>query len=176
MTRTVGASAALILAGCVSVGIPTDPDAFSVEIKAVAHLRPAQAVALINGYDSEAKEELKVHPWVTWVFDVRRLTDTAITMLRRPLEKHAITLDAQAGKTITLRVHGMRGHVVTLPPYAHTVAHLRLDAQFGDGTRAVIDATNGAPMANHQRAFDGALLFALNKLLIDEQFVAYMNR
>lgn len=177
-TALAGASTALILAGCaISVEIPTDPDTFSVETKAVAHLRPAQAVALINGYETEAKEEFKSDPFVTWVFDARRLTDTVITMLRRPMEKHGMTLDARAGKSVTLRLYGMRGNVFTMPPipYAHVNAHLSLEAQFGDGTRAVIEASNGAPIS-HQRAFDGAALFALYKLLVDPNFVAYMNR
>ena len=53
-------------------------------------------------------------------------------------------------------------------PYHPTLSN------FGNGTNSYIEADNSSP-GEFGRAFDGAVLFALNQLLADEKFIAYMK-
>jgi hypothetical protein len=171
--RTSAALLAAMLAGC-ALDIPTDPERFPVEQNRVSHLRAAQTVGLSNGYATDAKAELKMGPH-TWVLDQKKMTDTAIVMLRRPLEKHGVTAGAPAGKTITLRLRVLSARLHGMAPVVQTNARVALDAQFGDSTSTSAQGDNTSPWGA-DRAFDGAILFALNQLLIDQKFVDYMNR
>ena len=167
----------LLLAGC-AVEVPTDPGAFDVKPEKLTHLeRGKGALSLVNGYSSEAKANLRMGSGVTWVVDQGRLTDTAIIMLTRALEKQGIESREQSPKSVALRVQAMRARLVRIPfsPVGQITATVALEARFGDGTATRIEAENMSPMGG-QRAFDGAVLFALNDLLDDEKFVAYMNR
>jgi hypothetical protein len=167
----------ILLAGC-AVNVPTDPGAFDVQPDKVKHLqRGKEALSLVNGYSSEAKANLRLQGGVTWVVDQGRLTDTAIIMLTRALEKQGIEMRDQSPKSVALQVQVMRVRMVRHPfsPIMQTTATVALQARFGDGTASRIEAENMSPMGG-QRAFDGAVLFALNDLLEDEKFVAYMNR
>ena len=162
------------LAGC-AIDVPTDPQAFNIEPASMSQLRASkQTVALQNGYPGETKQQFKVGPH-TWIVDAKQLTDTAIAMLGRGLEKRGFTPAPQGEKTITLRVIAQSASVQTFPGFAQTRVRVSLDAFSGDGTRVRVDADNMSPYSG-QRAFDGAVLFALNKVLADEKFVAYLNR
>jgi hypothetical protein len=167
--------AAWLLGGCISVDVATDPGMYNLKPAAVAHLRVAQPVALLNGYAERVEERLQVHPSVTWVFDMQRLTDTAIAMLGRALEREGVKVDPKGDKSVVLRVYNVRGNTFAAPPYAHVNASVWIEATFGDGTTANVWATNRSPLT-HQRAFDGAVLFGLNQLLVHEKFVDYMQR
>jgi hypothetical protein len=158
-------AAAALLDGC-TIDIPTSGDTFSVEPKNVAHLRQPQALQLVNGYTSPSIIELRQSPH-TFNLDRMQLTQTAITMLRRAMDQHGIA--AGGDKTITLRI--VNAGVISAP---NAPAQVVLEAQFGDGTSTRVGAANRGFSA--QRALDGAILFALNKLLIDEKFVAYVNK
>ena len=166
----------LLLVGC-AVEVPTDPGAFDVAQDKLANLRRGQAVSLVNDYAGEAKANLRLRGGVTWIIDQQRLTETAIIMLTRALEKQGLEPRDQSDKTIALRVQVMRVnlHRPAFSPVMQTTAMVALQASFGDGTTTRIEAENMSPMGG-QRAFDGAVLFALNDLLEDEAFVAYMNR
>jgi hypothetical protein len=160
-------AAAVLLAGC-TLDIPTNPDTFNVEPGRMSHLRQPQSIALDNGHAGPAVMQIKQSPH-TLVIDLRQLTDTAITMLGRAMSKQGISVDPQSPKKVTLRIQ--RALVASAPA---APAQVLLEAQFGDGTKTILTASNTGFSA--QRALDGAVLFALNGLLVDVKFVAYMNR
>src|SRR5262245_48837186 len=169
----VSAFLALAAAGCAHE-ISSSPDTFSLDAKAAAHLRK-QSVALKNGYETEAKRQFSVGMGNSWTVDQKQLTETAIVMLTRSFEKQGITPVAQADKSVLLRVRADNAFVHSGAFVAHSNVRLVLEAQFGDGTSTSIPGDNQSPMGA-PRAFDGAILFALNGLLNDERFAAYLNR
>jgi hypothetical protein len=158
------------LAGCMTIDMPTSPDTFSVGAGTVAHLGGAQPLSFKNGYLSEAKQPLRVgHN--TWMFDARQMTETAIVMLERALVKSGVKVVPESGRAITLRVRVTDGGMHGVMPWIQTTGRLVLEASFGDATLS-IPADNSSPMGA-QRAYDGAILFALNRLAVDERFTAY---
>jgi hypothetical protein len=158
----------LLLTGCV-VTVPTNPDNYKVDPKATAHLRSQGSVALVNGFPDASILRVKLQS-NTFVFDRRQLTETAIAMLTRALEKQGIAVDPESPKKITLRVapQGM-----TFQMFRYT-GRVMLQARFGDGKEAHIPQESLSPKG-WENAFDGAVLFALNDLLEHEYFVAYVN-
>lgn len=163
------AALAALLAGC-TTEIGSNPDTFSLGPAALSHLRRPQAVALENAYPAETKVELKLTGGNVWIVELRRLTQSSITMLARGMEGQGIKVAADAPKRVTLRVSD------PLAAAGYTVfARVNLEARFADGTSTSIQADNRSP-ASADRAFDGAVLFALNKLIYDEKFIAYMNK
>ena len=166
-----------LLAGCGAVEIKTDPGAFDVQPDKLAHLRSGEAVSLVNGYPGEAKLQLRPAGGAKWIVDQQQLTGTAITMLTRALEKQGIQVRERSERTITLRLR-VAGAYINKVGFGYYVyvptAQVVLQAAFGDGSATSARAQNGSPH-NAGRAFDGAVLFALNDLLKDEKFVAYVN-
>jgi hypothetical protein len=151
------------------VNVPTNPNNYSIEPKRVAHLRAPQSVALKNAYPEEASARFPI-PSATLVVEQKQLTETAIAMLGRALAKQGIASSEQAEKTITMCVRAVGW---TAQPFRWT-GKVILEAQLGDG--AVISYPNEYLSGwSGERAFDGAVLFALNDLLADERFIAYMN-
>ena len=165
---------AATLAGCGGT-VHTDPNAADLEPSRLTHLRSPQAVALINGVAHETKREI-LQDSISWEVDTRQLTDTAVAMLRRALEKQSIRYDGQAAKTVTLRVtlRGASAQFVPVPTVAAS-ARLALEVEFGDGTSTWVTGSGGSAFGV-QRAFEGAIRAALNALLNDANFVAYLNR
>jgi hypothetical protein len=164
-----------MLAAC-TTEVPTDPQAFGLEPYSTRQLRASpHPVAVNNGYQTENKQEFKVSRQ-TLIVDVRQLTETGVDMLKRGLRQQGLAVAPRAEKTVTLRVV-VRWVTVNHIPMALSLTRVRLmlEAQGADGTRAVVEAENQSPVSE-QRAFDGAVLFALNHLLADEKFLAYMNR
>jgi len=94
--------------------------------------------------------------------------------LRRALEKQGVTAGAKAGKTVTFRVQ-VRGTSAMEIPNVVGSARLTLEADFADGTATSADRENGSAFGM-ARAFEGAVQSALHRLLIDEKFIAYINR
>ena len=172
--RAVAVLVAAMLAGC-GGEIVTNADTLSIEAFRVARLRTPQTVTLNNGLTSPVKHQIK-SPDVTWEVDARQLTDTAIVMLRRALEKQGIKAAAQAEKSATFRiqVRGGMGMFVPVPTVAAS-ARLSLHADFGDGTATSVDGEGGSAFGM-QPAYEGAIQNALHRLLIDPAFLAYMNR
>jgi hypothetical protein len=158
------------LAGCMTIDMPTDPDTYSVGASTVSHLRAAQPLSFRNGYEGEAKQPIRVGAH-TWLFDSRQMTETAIVMTERALVKGGVKVVPESGRAITLRVRVTGGGVHGIVPWVQTTARLVLEASFGEATLS-IPADNSSPMGA-QRAYDGAILFALNRLLVDEKFTAY---
>lgn len=158
-----------LLGGC-AVNVGTDPNRFSLEPDATAHLRMPQNVALLNGYKEETKSEYPMPGGNTLVLENKQLTGTAVAMLGRALQKQGYTVSPHAQKTITLRVVP-RGYVYQAFRYT---GRIMLEAKFGDGTEASIPQENLG--ATWDRGFDGAVLFALKDLLEHERFVAYLNK
>jgi hypothetical protein len=152
------------------INVPTNPDNYNIEPKALAHLRAPQTVALKNAYPGEANASMPIQH-NTLVVEQHKLTETAIVMLRRALEKRGIATAEQAQKTITLRVRA-QGYRMQMFRWTGKVM---LESQLGDGTTISYPNESLSPKG-WENAFDGAVLFALNDLLADEQFVAYMNR
>lgn len=176
MRRLLHALAVLVLpvlSAC-TIPIETNPDSFNLEPAALTHLSGAKGVALENAYKADAPLNMRMGQH-TWVLEQKKMTDTAIAMLRRALDKQGMGAGPQAPKIVTLRVTAPRATMQVYPGFANTFATVTLDAEFGDGARISIIAENRSP-AGAQRAFDGAILFALNKLLVDEKFVAYIKR
>ena len=151
--------------------VPTDPNHYNIKPETVTHLRASQSVALKNAYPAEASVSLPMPYSQSLVVEQKQLTETAIAILGRALEKQGIAKSGQTEKTITLRVRA-RGY--TSQPFRWT-GKIILEAQLGDSTVISYPQEN---LSGHSmgRAFDGAVLFALNDLLADEKFIAYMNR
>jgi hypothetical protein len=147
--------------------MPTDPGAFSVEAAATSHLRSPQLVTIINGYSAPM-----LVPTMSKLVDadLKMVSETAAIMLGRALQAHGIGVAAEAPKTITLRISNLNLSGAPALP----VASITLHAQFGDDTASSIAVQNRGFSA--PRAVDGAILFALNRLVLDEAFVAYINR
>ena len=162
------------LAGC-GGEIVTRPDVLSIEPFRVKQLRTPQSVTLNNGLTSPVKHQIK-SPDITWEVDARQLTDTAIVMLRRALEKHGIKAAAQAEKSATFRIQVRGGMGMFVPaPTVVASARLTLFADFGDGTTTSVDGEGGSAFGM-QPAYEGAIQNALHRLLIDPAFLAYMDR
>jgi len=158
-------------AGCgMQVVVPTNPNNYSIEPGAVAKLRTSRSVVLRNGYTEPAPCEMPMRH-NTLVVDQKQLTDTGIAMLARALQKQGIATVQQADNSVTLRV---RAQGYAAQPFRWT-GKVLLEAQLGDGTLISYPNESLSPKG-WENAFDGAVLFALNDLLADERFVAYMNR
>ena len=166
--------AAALATGC-AVDVPTSPDTFKVEPANAKHLRGPQSVALRNGYQTEAKKTFNIGMGNSWTTDQKQVTDTAITMLSRALEAPGVKTADPAPKAITLAVRVENAFMHSSAFVSHANVKLLLDATFGDGSSTTVSAANNSPMGA-SRAFEGALMRALNTLLIDERFVAYLNK
>lgn len=166
--------AALLASGC-AIDVPTSPDTFRVEPANAGHLRGPQTVALRNGYQTEAKKTFNVGMGNSWTTDQKQVTDTAITMLSRALEHPRIKTADPAPKAVTLAVRVDHAFMHSSAFVSHANVRLFIDATFGDGSSTTVSAANNSPMGA-SRAFEGALMRGLNTLLIDERFVAYLNK
>jgi hypothetical protein len=166
---------AALAAGC-AMDVPTSPDTFPVEPVNAAHLRAPQSVGLKNAYNAGAQRTIDAGKGQTWTVDQKQMTDTAITMLGRAVEKHGFNTKGPGDKSITLQVRAEHGfiHQRTMSFVAQANVTVSLHAAFGDGSSTTVGADNNSPLGP-QRAFEGALMFALNKLLNDQRFVAYVN-
>lgn len=153
-----------LLCGCTST-VRTSPDSVKLEPGAVSHL-PARNATLVNGHASETQLRFSTPPY-TLIVEPKHMTDTAIEMLRRALPSGG----KGAAKRVVLRAHSPRqaGRYPT-PGIAIT-----LDADYGDGTRSQVSG-EGYSARGADRSFEAALLNALNRLLGDPRFVAYMKR
>lgn len=160
----------LALSGCgMMISVPTNPDNYSIDPKAVAQLRAPQSVALENAYPVELPAAMPMRN-NTLVVEQQKLTETAIVMLSRALEKQGIAVSPQGDKTITLRVRA-QGYRMQMFRWTGQVI---LETKLGDGTIISYPNESLSPKG-WENAFDGAVLFALNDLLSDDRFVAYVN-
>jgi hypothetical protein len=169
--RLVALAVVLGSAACAH-DIPSDPTRYDLEASALSSIRAPGPVALSNSYPEEANANVVFKlRGNTLVFDQKRLTDTALAMLARAMEKQNIAIAADATKTVALRVRvtGYRFQVF------RWTGRIILEARFGDGTSTSIPSDNLSGVGFDQ-AFDGAVLLALKDLAEDEGFVAYMNR
>lgn len=175
--KLLGPALLVVIAGGCAVDVPTSPDTFAVDAANAGHLRGPQSIWLKNAYNAGVKRDLGAGKGYTWSIDEKQMTDTAITMLARAVEKHGFKTEAPADKSITLQVRVQQGfiHQRAVSFVAHANVRLLLDATFGDGTGTTLPGDNNSPMGP-SRAFEGALMFAINKLLVDEKFVAYVNK
>jgi hypothetical protein len=171
--RVAAALLAATLAGCAG-DVVTNPDAVKVEPFGMSAVRTPQTIAFRNAFEAPAKYEITSRDG-TWVVDLRQLTDTAIVALRRALENKGITAAAQSAKTVTLRVQVRGAWTQIMPGHVLARARLTLDAQFGDGSTAWIEAEDGSAFGA-TRAFEGALRVALQRLLFNPAFVAYVTQ
>jgi hypothetical protein len=160
----------LAITGCAPLVIETNPDTFRVAADAASQLRGPQSVALNNAYQT-AKQETIFHGGPTWTADLKQFTDTAITMLGREMSNRGVNVASPAAKTVTLRVHSVEAG----PAMFIIRSSLVLEAEYGDGTKSSIRTENSSP-SDAWRAVSGALMFAVTRLLRDEQFLAYVNR
>lgn len=168
----LGAFFVATLAGC-AVDMASNPNRYSLEPGVVEHLQKSQAIALKNAYTSESKAPIRMGG-TTLTFDRKEMTDTAVAMLSRALEKQGIANAETAEKTVTLRIRLASLRVHGFAPVPQRTGRLFLDFRLGDGTTGTLEAENSSP-ADFDRVLDGAILFALRDLVKDERFVAYMN-
>lgn len=166
--RSFLASGALALASACTIEIPTDPGTFNVEPGRLSHLRRAQAIEVSNGYSGPSTVEIR-QSGNTFIIDHAKLTNTAIAMLSRAMSDQGIAPGPGGDKRITLRI--LQAAVVSAP---NAPARVSLEARFGDGRTTTVTANNRGFSA--QRALDGAVLFALNQLLVDVTFIDYVNK
>jgi hypothetical protein len=164
-----------LLVAC-TTNVPTDPQAFNIPSVSMSGLRASdQPVAVLNSYATQTKLPLRVGS-STWIVDLRDLTGTSAAMLTRALQQRGWTVVPQAKKSVTLRVAVQNATSTTIVAgISHARVRVTLWAEGADGTRTVVSGDGDSP-ASLQRAFDGAVLSALNRLLADEKFLAYMNR
>ena len=169
--RSILASGALaaLVSGC-ALEIATDPDTFSLDDGRLTHLKTTTPVVLQNRYNGPNNAELKMGPH-TWVIDQHQLTNTAIAILKRGMEKQGLAVAPAGERTVTLRVSVLGARVQGMAPVVQTNARVSLEAELADGTSLRFLGDNTSPWGA-PRAFDGAVLFALNQLLIDPKFVA----
>jgi hypothetical protein len=154
--------------GCTST-VRTSPDNVEIGSGAFSSL-PPRTVALVNGYPSEAPLKLSTAPY-TLIAEQKHMTDTAIEALRRGFEKNLPPRGKGQGKKVILKVHSPR----TSSPYPAPGVAVTVDAQFGDGTRTAVNG-EGYSGRGADRSFEVAIVNALNRLLADPRFVAYMKR
>lgn len=169
--RSIIALFAMLLFGC-AVPVSSDPNRFNLDPVRLSPLKGAQALALKNAYSNEGTLTIRFPGGVSWIVDQKDMTDTAIAMLGRAMAQQGIAINPQAKKAVTLRARvlsaGARG-------FQGTIVRVGMDATFGDGTSTYTEGDNTSPLSQG-RAFDGAVLFALEQLVLDEKFVAYVNR
>ena len=157
------------LAGCAPMVIESNPDTFEVPSTAASKLRGQQSIVLNNAYKVETQVTILLGV-PDWVADLKQYTDTAITLLGGAMTKAGVTV-GPATKSVTLRVHSVQAG---RGPFTIRSA-LVLEAEYGDGTKSLINAQNNSP-ANAWRAIDGAIMRAVSQLLTDERFVAFVNK
>ena len=157
------------LTGCGPILVASNPDTFAVPQDAAALLRGGQSVALNNAYTEET--QVKIYAGgAGWLADLKQYTETAMAMLGKEMQKKGIAVAPQSAKSVTLRVYDVQaspGWVIR--------SSVTLEAQYGDGTKSTIRTENSSP-SDAWRAVDGAIMFAVTRLLRDEQFLAYVNR
>ena len=172
MKIALATAAAVLLAGCAG-DVVTNPDAVALEPFALGQMRAPQTVLLKNAYERPERREIKSEAG-TWVVDLRQLTDTAIVAMRRTLEKQGIRAAPESAKTVTLRLEVRGGWAMLVPPHVLARARVALEAQFGDGSTAWVEAEDGSAFGA-TRAFESAIRIALQRLLFDPAFGAYLN-
>jgi len=161
----------LAVAGCgIQVVVPTNPNNYSIAPANVAALRGPQSITLKNGYAEPAVQELPLQH-NKLIVEQKQLTETAVVMLERALQKQGISNLPQADRSVTLRV---RAQGYRMQAFRWT-GQVLLEAKLGDGTVISYPNESLSPKG-WENAFDGAVLFALNDLLADERFVAYINQ
>jgi hypothetical protein len=158
------------LAGCAPPVIHTSPDTFNVPADAARHLRSDTNVALKNAYPAETKVKIFTMGESGWFADMKQYTDTAVTMLGREMQKKGVAIDPKSPKTVTLKVYD-----VSASPGWVIHSSLTLEAVYGDGTKSTVRTENSSP-SDAWRSVDGSLMFAVTRLLGDDQFVAYVNK
>ena len=171
---------ALALAGalsaCGTVHVVTDPGAYSVPSNA-ASPREGTRIALLNAYPDQTNKLIADRVQV----DLRQVTDTAIHMMRRHLERKGVTVDANAPKKVTLKIVNANMYYMAIPFAERWRTNLDLEATFGDGTGTSVHAENSAPVAFRgqvvlQRSVEGATMYAVSDMLRDKRFQSYTSR
>jgi hypothetical protein len=162
------AAAAVFLSACTSTVKP-NPQNIELGSAAVSHL-PPRAVTLVNGHATESELRFSMPPH-TLIVEPKQMTETAIAALRRGLDKYLPPRGKAAPKRVTLRVTSPR----SAGAYPNPSVAVSLEAVFGDGTRTLVNG-QGFSARGADRSFEVAILNALNQLLGDQRFVAYMKR
>ena len=168
MAMRAGACIAIFLCGC-TTAVRTNPNHIELGSAAVSHL-PARPVTLLNGHATENELRFSMPPH-TLIVETKQMTDAAIEALRNALDKYRPPKAKAAPKRITLRVTSPR----SAGAYPNPGVAISLEAQFGDGTRTLVNG-QGYSARGADRSFEVALQNALNQLLSDQRFVAYMKR
>ena len=173
------------LGGCgptINQTVSTDPTRFNLKPAAVPPLR-AKSVALKNAYQTATVVGIPNYDpnsiplplqrpgTVRWSSDLKTLTDTATGMFGRALEKQGVVVSAESPKAVTFAVSVLSYEDVLLQGIRFRVS---VEARYPDGTKSIKEGTDTSAAAVG-RALDGAVVAALNDLLGDAQFVAYMN-
>jgi hypothetical protein len=158
----------ILLTGC-TVPIATDPDRFNVGLTTISPLR-LKTVALNNAYQTETLV-LRDPPRLPGSVDLKALSEAALSMMSRAMEKHGIAISPEAKKTVTLAVTHVELWDVFLRGTAATVT---VEARYPDGTTIARQVTEYSAL-QYGRAIDAAVRPAMNDLIRDSRFVAYLN-
>ena len=176
MRLLIALALASALAGCGTFTVVTDPSAYQVPASAGSP-RAGQSVALVNAYSQDTMKLVSDRIQL----DLRQVTDSAIVMMRRHLERKGVTVDQDSPRKVTLKIVNVSMYYMAIPFAERWRTNLDLEAAFGDGTSTSVRGENSAPVAFRgnvvlQRSVEGATMFAISDLLRDRRFLSYANR
>lgn len=165
-----------LLAGCGTYTVVPDPGAYSVRDQTM-RLKRGTSIALLNGHPQQEMVMVADRMQV----DARQVADTAISIMRRHLQRNGVTVDPNAPKKVTIRLASATMSYLAIPFAERWRTTLELEATMGDGRRASARGENNAPAAFRgqlaiQRSLEGAVLFAVTELLDDPELEVYANR
>jgi len=162
------------LAACGTFSVQTDPGAFDVDPALLAGIR-AKAVTLENGNPVGTKTTIRKRP-LSWEIDLKNLTDTGISMLGRSMERRGIAVGG-GDKRIVLLVRPIsvvQGTGIFDAP--NIQVRVAVDARFADGTGTYVEGEGGTYGGGAQRAVDNAVQVAIQQLVAEPKFIAYLNQ
>ena len=106
--RFCGVLTGLLVAGCGTIAIQSDPETFRIPPEAAAQLRGQQSLVLKNAYEKETLVIIFRGPAFEWQADLRQYTETALSLLGGEMTGKGIDLSQQAAKSVNLRVRDVR--------------------------------------------------------------------
>jgi len=169
--RLLLALSAASLFGCGTLEVASDAGAFDVDPALLAKVQ-AKAVALENGARDAGTFDVKMRMGRVWSFDLNQLTETSVTMLGRSMERRGISVGPEAAKKVVLSARP----VALAQGGARINVRVAIIARFADGTAAYAEGDGGTFGGGVQRATDHGIQLALQQLLAEPKFIAYLNQ
>ncbi len=166
-SATTGLVFLFTLAGCGPLNVDSSPGTFPVPEMAASELKGGQSVAVENHYrEATIVRVAEIGAGVD--ADLHQYTETAITLVEREFRRQGIYIRS-GSKTVTLKISNVSYN------YGWTITYgLNLTAKLGNGETVIVTAENSSP-ATAYRAVDGAIMRAVTRLLVDQEFQEYIN-